>query len=399
MDETSVMSRSAEKQISLAEIFLTFFKMGLTAFGPAMMAEAKKNIVKRKKWLGEQEFLNGLALAQFLPGATFVTLTVFMGYHIRRLAGAFASFLGFLLPPTTLMIILSYLYFRYSGVSLVNSAFTGLDAVVVALIANAIMDIGKSVLKDWKAIAIAIIALGVTWLNINIFLILLLAGSLSIILYRPWTTVHAGSPDNTRSTIKFSVREIIIVLAVAVCIALLSGLNPLLLQLESVFFGIGLLVFGNGFTMIPLIQQQVVNVYHWLNLSQFAVGIALGQVTPGPIVITATFVGYKVAGLLGAIAATIGIFTPCFILVLLVMPVYSKIKENPWVKAIFKGILASFVGLMTIFLWGMAWHNLTDLVTVALALAALAVLRFTKMDVLWVVLGGTGIYLLVLRLF
>lgn len=182
-------------------------------------------------------------------------------------------------------------------------------------------------------------------------------------------------------------------------IALLSALSPLLLQLEGVFSAIGFLVFGNGFTMIPLIQQQVVNVYHWLNLSQLSVGIALGQVTPGPVVITATFVGYKVTGLLGATAATIGVFAPCFILVLLIMPVYTRIKENLWVKVIFKGVLASFVGLMTIVLWGMARHSLTDPVMIGLALAALAALRFTKLDVLWVVLGGTGIYLLVQRLF
>lgn len=398
MEESLVMIEPGEKQISLTDIFLTFFKMGLTAFGPAMMAEAKKNIVKRKKWLSEQEFLNGLALAQFLPGATFVTLTVFMGYRIRRLAGALASFLGFLLPPTALMVILSYLYFRYSGLPLVDSAFKGLEAVVVALIANAVLDIGKSVLKGWKAIAIAVIALGVAWLNINIFLILLLVATLSIVLYQPWKTAITESPVNMPA-VHFNTREIIITLAVAAVIALLFTFNPLLLQLESVFFRIGLLVFGNGFTMIPLIQQEVVNVHHWLNLNQFTVGIALGQVTPGPIVITATFVGYKVAGLWGATAATISIFAPCFILVMLVMPVYTKIKENPWVKATFKGILASFVGLMAIVLWGMAWHSLTDIVTIGLALAAFTVLRLTKIDVLWVVLGSTGIYLLIEKLF
>ena len=113
--------------------------------------------MKRKGWLTEQEFLNGLALAQFLPGATFVTLTVFMGFRLRRLAGALASFVGFLLPPFGLMVILSYLYFRYSGVPLVDSAFTGIEAVVVALIANAVLDIGKSVIKDWKTLAVAVI--------------------------------------------------------------------------------------------------------------------------------------------------------------------------------------------------------------------------------------------------
>lgn len=386
-------------QAGLTEIFLTFFKMGLTAFGPAMMAEAKKNVVKRKKWLSEQEFLNGLALAQFLPGATFVTLTVFMGYRIKRLAGAAASFFGFLLPPTALMVILSYLYFRYSGVPWVESAFTGLEALVVALIANAVLDIGKSVLKDWKTRVVAVIALGVAWFNSNIFLILLLAAILGIILYRPWKTAQAEQPKIIPSAAGFNIRYIIITLAVMAVLGLLSAWRPILFQLESVFFRIGLLVFGNGFTMIPLIQQEVVNVFHWLDLNQFSVGIALGQVTPGPVVITATFVGYKVAGIWGAIAATLGVFSPCFILVLFIMPVYARIKENPWVKSIFKGVLASFVGLMLVVLWGMARHSLTDPVTIILALAALAALRFTKLDVLWVVLGGTGIFLLVQKLF
>ena len=213
--------------------------------------------MKRKGWLTEQEFLNGLALAQFLPGATFVTLTVFMGFRLRRLAGALASFVGFLLPPFGLMVILSYLYFRYSGVPLVDSAFTGIEAVVVALIANAVLDIGKSVIKDWKTLAVAVICLGAAWFKVNIFLILLLAATLGIVLYRPWKTTHT-EPPNKIPTTHFRFREIFITLVVITVVTLLFALNPLLLQLESVFFRICLLVFGNGFTMIPLIQQEVV---------------------------------------------------------------------------------------------------------------------------------------------
>lgn len=295
------------------------------------------------------------------------------------------------------MLTLSYLYFSFSGVPLVDSVFAGLEAVVVALIANAVLVMGKTVIIDWKTSAIAIISLDVASIYSNIFLILLLASILSIALYRPWKTVPIKSPNYVPKT-NYNIREIGITLAVFAVIALLSAFNPLLLQLESVFFRIGILVFGNGFTMIPLIQQEVVSNYHWLNLNQFAVGIALGQITPGPVVITATFVGYKVAGILGATAATMGIFAPCFILVLLVRPVYAKIEENPWVKVIFKGILASFIGLMAIVLWGMARHSLNDRLTIGLALAALATLRLTKLDVLWVVFGGTGIYLLLQKL-
>lgn len=396
--EVTAFSQSQKKQISLQEIFWAFFKMGLTAFGPTMAAEAKKNIVKRKQWLNEQEFLNGLALAQFIPGATFVTLTIFMGYRLRRLAGAVASFTGFLLPPTALMILLSYLYFSYSNLPLVAIAFRGLEAIVVALIVNAIVDLGRSAIKDWQTLFVAVVSLTIACFNQNVFLIILLAAFLSIIVFSPWKR----EPSVKRAEIAegvFHWREIAIVLAVAIGIVGISALYPVLLQLENAFFWIGFLVFGNGFTMIPMIQQQVVNVHHWLNLDQFTAGIALGQITPGPILITATFIGYKVAGVLGAIVATLAIFYHCFVMIIPVMPIYAKIKDNPWVKAIFKGLVASFVGLMVVVAIGMGRNSLTDYTTTVLSVAALAVLRLTKIDVLWVVFGGTSIFLLLAKVF
>jgi len=392
--ETASESEKQAGTVALKDIFLIFLKMGVTAFGPAMMAEAKKNIVKGKGWLKEQEFLNGLALAQFLPGATFVTLTVFMGYRMRRLVGAAAAFTGFLLPPVGLMIVLSALYFRYSNLSPVKTAFQGVEALVVALIANAVLVLGQSVIKGWRTALVTAVSLVVACFNRNIFLIILLAAGLGIALFAPWKVKRHTGADSIQGE-GFHWRETTIVLAVSAAVAVLSAFHPILLELEGVFFRIGFLVFGNGFTMIPLIQQEVVNVHHWLNQTQFAAGIALGQITPGPIVITATFVGYKVAGFWGALAATAGIFAPCFILVMLVMPVYQKIKANAWVQAVFQGVLASFVGLMVIVVVGMGRQSLLDPVAAVLAAAALAVLRLTKLDVLWVVLGGTGIYLFI----
>lgn len=394
----ATVTQTQRKQISLQAIFWAFFKMGLTAFGPAMAAEAKKNIVKRKQWLNEQEFLNGLALAQFIPGATFVTLTIFMGYRMRRLAGAVASFTGFILPPTALMILLSYLYFTYSNLALVATAFRGLNAIVVALIVNAILDLGRSAIKDWQSLLVAAASLAVAWFNQNVFLIILFAALLSIIVYLPWKK----EPPVKRTPVSgeiFPWREIAVVLIVAVGIAGLSALYPVLLQLENAFFWIGFLVFGNGFTMIPMIQHQVVNVHHWLNLDQFTAGIALGQITPGPILITATFIGYKVAGVLGAIVATLAIFYHCFVMIIPIMPIYAKIKDNPWVKAIFKGLVASFIGLMVVVVIGMGRNSLTDYTTASLSIVALAVLRLTKVDVLLVVMGGTGIFLLLAKVF
>jgi chromate transporter len=395
---TASQPQQEQKQISLYNIFSAFFKMGMTAFGPAMAAEAKKNIVKRKHWLNEQEFLNGLALAQFIPGATFVTLTIFMGYRMRRLAGAVASFTGFILPPTALMILLSYLYFTYSNLALVATAFRGLNAIVVALIANAILDLGRSAIKDWQTLLVAVVSLAVAWFNQNVFLIILFAALFSILVYMPWKKEPPVKMTPVSGEV-FPWREIAVVLAVVVGIAGLSALYPVLLQLENAFFWIGFLVFGNGFTMIPMIQQQVVNVHHWLNLDQFTAGIALGQITPGPILITATFIGYKVAGVLGAIVATVSIFYHCFVMIIPVMPIYAKIKDNLWVKAIFKGLVASFIGLMVVVVIGMGRNSLTDYTTASLSIVALAVLRLTKVDVLLVVTGGTAIFLVLAKLF
>ncbi|MHB1653450.1 MAG: chromate efflux transporter [Desulfitobacteriaceae bacterium] len=385
-------------EITLMDIFLIFFKMGMTAFGPSMIAESKKNIVRRKGWLTEHEFLDGLALAQFLPGATMVTLTVFMGYRIKQLKGAFTAFVGFILAPFSVMMFLSYLYFRYSSVPIVDTLFKGLGAVVVALIANAIIELSKSVITDWKTLLITSISLIVALLNNNVFINLPLVVVIGLFIYRPWKERNRDLEIVYSSNKNFNTANIVFVLGVISLITLLSSFNPILLRLELVFFLIGLLVFGNGFTMIPLIQHEVVDVYHWLNLSQFNAGIALGQITPGPVTITSIFIGYKVAQIIGAFAAAFGMYAPCFILVTIVMPVYGKIKDNPWVKVSFKSIIASFIGLIAIVLLGMVKNNLIDPATIFIAIGALVALRFSKIDVIWILLSSTSLYLLIAKL-
>ncbi len=385
--------KATEAQARLIDIFFVFLKMGLTAFGPSMIVEAKKQVVKRKGWISEQEVLNGLALAQFLPGATYANFAVFLGYRLRKLKGAIMSFLGYIIPPFTLMIVLSYLYFRYSDIPIVLTLLRGLQAIVVAIIANAVWDLAKLVIKDWQALLILGISVILGWVNNNIFLSLFCAGLLSIGLYRPWRNNDNQCKAVSDNKNDHYWREVIVVLLVLFAISAMSAFNPLILKLEVVFFKIGFLVFGNGFTMIPLIQHEVVNVYHWLDDSQFRVGIALGQITPGPVVITATFVGYKVLGLLGALAATLGIFAPSFLLVVLVMPFYQRLSEHVWVKVIFNGVVVAFVGLMLIVLFNMSKQSLVDPLTICFALLALISLRVWKVDVLWVVLGGTILYL------
>lgn len=390
-----------KKLISLPELFAVYFLIGLTGFGPAILTETKKTILKRKQWISEEEFLNGIALGQLLPGASFCSLTVYIGYRIRGVAGAITSFLAFLLPPFMVMTLLSYLYFRFGELPLVKVLIKGIVAIVVGLVANAIVEIGKTALKDIKAIIIALIALAIMIVYPNIFLILLVAALLGLLCYYSKLSSQGGAMTIINNQPRADMvksrhfKEVLFLLFALALILYAGALQPILLQLGEVFFRMGALVFGNGFTVIPLIQQEVVTHYHWLSLDEFAVGLALGQITPGPILITSTFVGYKVAGFIGAVASTLGMFLPSLFLVILTAEVHKKVEHNSWVKAAFKGILASFVGMMVVVLAGLAQHALVDLITTAMAVLAFWALRYTKLNVLWIVSGGTLLYWLV----
>ena len=386
-----------KNKIRLRNIFLVFFKIGFIAFGPAMMMEAKKNIVKKLNWIDEKEFLDGLALAQLLPGATFVSLTIYIGYKLKGLLGAVASFIGFILPPFLIMVLLSWLYFKYQSITFVNVLFKGMGAVVVAIILNTVWDMAKIITNNIRSIIIAAISFIISLYYNNVFLILLIAAFLGIALLRKKTNIKDNNlTDKTKLHPKdMRWKDIIIIcISIGLFLASTSFVNKLL-RITGVFFKIGALVFGNGFTMLPLIQHEVVNVHHWLNLTDFLVGVALGQMTPGPIVITATFIGYKVMGFLGALVATLAIFTPSFLLVVTTFGIYSKIKNNKWVSSALNGLIASFVGLMFIVVINTGRHALVDVYTTGLSVLSFIMLQFIKLDSKWVILSGSGIYLAV----
>lgn len=194
---------------------------------------------------------------------------------------------------------------------------------------------------------------------------------------------------------KIKWRDIIIICFAILLFFILTAFNVELLSMAGVFFKIGAMVFGNGFTMLPLLQQEVVNIHHWLNLDQFMVGVALGQMTPGPVSITAAFIGYKVMGLLGAAVATLAIYAPSFLLVVTTFGIYTKIKSNRWVSSALTGLIASFVGLMALVVINMGRHALVDAYIIGLFVLSFIMLQFAKLDSKWVILGGTGLYLII----
>lgn len=390
-------SSPADQSISLWQLFRIYFKIGLTGFGPALAAETKKYIVRKHELISEEDFVNGLALAQLLPGATWISLTVYIGYRIRGVIGALTSFFAFLLPPFVIMLLLSHIYFTYGSLPDVSLLFKGMAVVVAGLVANAVVEIGKSALTDWKGVAIALVSVGIMLYWGNIFALLLLAAFMGMLLYYQPIKYQNITPPvvSVRSSIgieSISSRRIVILTVILVIIACQAFWHPSLLQLGLVFFRMGALLFGGGFSMIPFIQQEIVAHYHWLTLDEFMVGIALGQVTPGPILITATFVGYKVAAVSGAIATTLGIFSPSLFFVIMTAEFHQKIRESIWVKSAIKGISAAFVGMMLVVAINLARYSLVDMLSVVMALMTFGVLRLGKLDTLWVVIAGTTIY-------
>jgi chromate transporter len=289
----------------------------------------------------------------------------------------------------------------------VQSLFAGLGALVVALLVNATWMLGKSVFKkitwqDWKGFFIALVAfVGTFFLKINVIYLILSAGVLGFLFYyftKEFEDEKSKKGEailsESAQTIRMTARDW---LAVAVLggVVLVGFLLPQIRSLIIAFVTTGLFAFGGGFTIIPLIQHQVVDVHHWVTLQQFINGIALGQVTPGPILITATFVGYKVMGVLGALFATLAIFLVPILSMMALADIHAKIRDLKLVKVVVKGFLAGFIGLLTAITLQFAFKSLISWQAWLIFGASLAWIMYLKKDSLWAILGTVALSLLI----
>lgn len=379
---------------SLPTLFISFLRLGLTAFGgPAMVAYIRKLTVETKKWLTPEVFRDGVALCQTLPGATAMQTTAYVGYRLRGVAGAAVCFTGFALPAFVFMVALSTVYLQTQHLPWILSAFSGLRVIVVALVANAAFSFGKTNLQGWKGWVIAAIVGLAFALQVKSILVIILAAILGILLYHRQLFLPPLARQEGKAAFPW-----IPILLLGAYLILLGGLwriNHPLFDLTSMMSKIDLLAFGGGFASIPLMNREVVDVRGWLTNATFLDGIALGQVTPGPIVITATFVGYLVNGFLGAGFATLGILMPSFLLVVGVTPYFDRLRRYPNFNRAVEGILNSFVGLLVFTTFRFAFAIPWDVPRAVLFGAALVALLL-KQDILWVVVGGAILSMVIL---
>jgi chromate transporter len=374
--------------------------------GPAMLALMKKVIVHKKQWVSEEEFMNALSLAQILPGGTGVTLLGYIGYKLQRFWGGVLVPFAFVFPAMVSITLLAWAYFAYGNLTFVHSIFMGLGAMVVALLINATMIMGKSIFpsmdrNSYKGMAIAALSfLGIHFLRWNVVYIILISGAMGALFFyfgkdfdpgKKPRNVEAGNDIPKTRGLRFFLPPSLMVGGLVIVFWFVAGTWTIF----ATFCKIGLLAFGGGFTAIPLIQHVVVDGMHWLDLTAFRDGIALGQITPGPVFITATFIGYKVKGIIGAVMATIGIFSPSLALMMLVSRVHAKIKELKIVKVIIKGFLSGFIGLLLSVVFQFGVQSLVDWQTWSVFGVSVLYLLVWKKNVVWLILGTIGVSLLV----
>lgn len=411
----SNQSREQPRRVTLLEIAKTFLHIGLVSYSLAALGEAKKSLVDKKNWLTDEEYLNGLALSQLLPGAPTVNLNTYIGYFLRGFSGAVVASIFFVIPCFVAMIVLAHLYLNYNDIPLVSSLFKGVGALVVGLVLNTIIDLWK---KGVNTPQLTILAAGgfvmVYFLKVNIYALLLAAGAVSLVFsfltfkFSGWKAVMdkkfwiaKKSSPRAVSAIKFEFSKrkymmMLIMLAVLLVINFaINFSNPTFRNLGNSLFGIGGLTFGSGYAMLPFIQDAMVNQYHFVTDKEFGIALALSLLTPGPVTVISAFVGYKVAGIFGAALAMANMYLPSFAVVNIISDLYNRAGKIDKVKMVISGIVAAFFGTLWAVVFKLTDSSLVDLPTCGLALAAFGVQRFTKIDTLWIILAGALLSLLI----
>lgn len=439
---------------TLGGLFLSFLKIGTVGFGGglAVIAQIRQLTVQKRGWLTDSEFVEGFALAQSLPGTSAGNAATYIGLKLRGWRGACVAMTGFILPSMLMMIGLAILYRHLRSLPNTDRLFHGLNAAVVALILVTAWRIGRNTLnKKWQWVVAVLACLAVALFGATVVEVVLAAGVVGIFIdsfaekqIQKWQRARSvssrrreriasrmifrrrerqsqGKPEFVGGYITRALAEERVGQTTALnqkkvsvvndtqqppkdklnSIAMLGVSMPvlaklgLLFALSTVFLRMGAITFGGGFVMIPLIESEVVNNYHWLNHQEFADATALGQITPGPVLITATFIGYKVAGTLGALLATISIFLPSFLMTIAAGSSLRRFRSNEIVQSFLRGVTPAVVGLLVAAALSIGRAGIHTWIGLSIAAVAVFVLVRFRPNAFWIILGAGVIRFLI----
>jgi chromate transporter len=360
---------TADRRSSLADLALLFLRLGATAFGgpAAHIAMMEQEVVRRRAWLSEEEFLDLLGATSLIPGPSSTEMAVYLGRRRAGFPGVFVAGACFILPAAIIVTIIAWAYVRFGSLPQVSALLYGIKPVVIAIILQALWNLRVAALKTRFLMVLGLGALTLSFLGVNVLLILLGTG-VFVAMVRwfslRWQTLRPPP-------------------------ALLSVAPPVaLLPLFLFFLKVGAVIFGSGYVLLAFLRADLVQHYGWLTESRLLDAIAVGQVTPGPVFTTATFIGYLLGGVPGAAVATLGIFLPSFFYVALSAPLLPKIRRSPVAGAFLDGVNVAALALMTYITYLLGRTALLDIPTMLIALVSAAVLFKYRLNATYLILAG-----------
>ncbi len=361
-----------------------FLKLGIIGFGgpAAHIALMREEMVRRRQWLSDERFLDLLGASSAIPGPSSTELGMFLGRQRAGWRGLLVAGSLFILPAMLIVLALAWLYVRYGATPAAGALLYGIKPVVVAIIVQAIWNLARTAIRGAVLAGIGVAVFVLFLGGVNPIFLLAGAGVLGIGIYAIRRTTLPAPALVMVSHLPFPVR------------ALAAHRSVDLLTLFLTFLKVGAVTYGSGYVLLAFLHDDLVTHFGWLTDRQLVDAVAIGQVTPGPVFTTATFIGYKLAGLPGALLATLGIFLPSFILVAAVYPMVARLRASPWTARILDAINVAAVGLMAGVSVQLGRAAIIDVPTAAIALVAAAINLRWRVNAAWLIAAGAVIGLL-----
>lgn len=369
----------------LKEVMLLFLRLGMTAWGgPAVsVAMMHDEVVRRRKWMDDQRFLDILGATNLIPGPNATEVATHLGLSRAGWKGFFSAGLLFLIPGSIMALVLAWIYVNYGGLPQVSAVLYGIKPAVIAIIIQALVTLGKKACKDWLLLVVGVAALALYLVGVE-EMILLFAGAAVILLWRGGKSI-------------FRHRGLALLCLPAWLNLSFLRLSPFLNNAAATFSNttlflsslkIGAVMFGTGYVLIAFAHSEFVSSLGWINNSQLIDAITVGQALPGPLSKSVTFIGYILGGIPSAIIATIGFFLPSFILVALLSKIVILARKSWWASAFIDGVNVSALGLMAGATVTIARTAVVDIFSILLTLASLFLVFKYKVSSHWIILGG-----------
>ncbi len=361
----------------LLEVILLFLKLGFTAFGgpAAHLALFHDEVVKRRKWLDEQRFLDLIGATNLIPGPNSTEIVIHIGFLRAGWLGFLFAGLCFTLPAALIVLALANVYVRFGSAPQAGWLLYGIKPVIIAVILQALLNLGKKALKDRLTGAAGVLALVAYFLGANEIALLFIAGLLVMLFENLQKTRKPGAP-------------LAFLPLAAGSLPALASIPFSLPVLFLTFLKIGSVLYGSGYVLLAFLKADFVTRLGWITDQQLIDAVAVGQVTPGPLFTAATFIGFLLDGTRGALLATVGIFLPSFVFVALSKPLMPRLRNSPWAGSLLDGVNAASLGLMAAVTWQLGAASLTDPLTLGLALVSLFLLLRYKVSSTWLIAGG-----------